>query len=215
MSSIKFAYLTGAAVLGLALGMASNAMGAEDIQTMAQREFTAGFAGDTQALKRGMSACEEALGQNPGNVDAMVWHGAGTYFQAGQAAAQGDYGAAEELTRKGMGEMDKAVDLQPDSVSVRTTRGLVLANAARFGAPGPHSLFTTAAGDLEKVILLAGEGWQQMPAPLRAQILLGLADSCDATGEKDKAKSAMERLVAEHADTPQAKRASEWLESNS
>jgi hypothetical protein len=214
VSSIKFAYLTGAAVLGLALGMASNVIGAEDIQTMAQREFTAGFAGDTEAFNRGMSACERALGENAENVDAMVWHGAGTYFQAGQAAEQGDYDAAEELMHKGMGEMNKAVDLQPNRVSVRITRGLVLSNAARFGAPEPHSLFAAAAVDFEKVLALVGEGWQYMPAPLRAQILLGLADSCDATGQKDQARDSMKRLVAEHADTPQAKRAAEWLESN-
>jgi hypothetical protein len=214
MKMIRFAYLAWAAVLFLALGVASNIMGAELFQQAVEREFMAGFQGDAAALARGMNLCEEALAEDPNNADALVWHGTGLYFGAGEAAKNGDYESAAELMHRGLGEMDKAVTLQPGNSSVRVTRGMTLLNAARYGAPNPESLFATVTTDFEKVIASAGDGWPRLPAPLRAEVLFGLAEACHGTGDAAKAKIYMERVTAEHAGTPQAERAQAWLAKN-
>lgn len=214
MRVIRVTYFAGAAVLGLALGMAWNMMGAESFEQAAEREFTAGFQGDAEALARGMKLCEKALASDPENAGALAWHGAGLYFHAGQAAAKGDYEGAGELMQNGAAEMDKAVSLEPGNAAVRITRGMTMLNAARFGAPEPQSLYQTVTEDFEKVIAVAGSGWPQLPAGLRAELLQGLADAYQGIGQPAKAKIFMKRVAAEHPGTPQAGRAEKWLAAN-
>ena len=50
-------------------------------------DFFAGFRGDAARLEKGMKRCEEELATNPTNADALVWHGAGLMFMAGQAGS--------------------------------------------------------------------------------------------------------------------------------
>ena len=47
--------------------------------------FFAGFAGNEDALQRGMAICEETLEVNPDYPPALVWQAAGWQFQSGMA----------------------------------------------------------------------------------------------------------------------------------
>src|SRR5258708_2410282 len=71
--------------------------------------FFAGFAGNGTALVKGMKMCEDALAENPKHAEAMVWHGAGLYVQAGKAFQGGDQQKGMELYQRGMKELDEAV----------------------------------------------------------------------------------------------------------
>jgi len=51
--------------------------------------FFAGFAGDAASLEKGMKICEDILTTNPQNAEAMVWHGAGQFYQSGVAFRNG------------------------------------------------------------------------------------------------------------------------------
>src|SRR5258705_13759152 len=57
-------------------------------------DFFAGFRGDAARLEKGMTRCEEELATNPTNADALVWHGAGLMFMAGQAGEREGFAAA-------------------------------------------------------------------------------------------------------------------------
>ena len=57
-------------------------------------DFFAGFRGDAARLERGMKRCEEALAADPNHADALVWHGAGLMFLAGEAGARRDFQTA-------------------------------------------------------------------------------------------------------------------------
>jgi len=35
-----------------------------------------------------MKACEETLAQNPKHAEALVWHGAGLFYQSGKAVSE-------------------------------------------------------------------------------------------------------------------------------
>src|SRR5262245_25743879 len=96
-------------------------------------DFFAGFRGDAARLQRGMKRCEEALAADPGNADALVWHGAGLMFLAGEAAARQDFQTAIERATRGREEMDRADRLAPDSLSVLLVRAVTLnASAPRI-----------------------------------------------------------------------------------
>ena len=53
-------------------------------------DFFAGFAGNKELLARGMAACEKTLAGDPNHAEALVWHGAGLYYQGGQLRAKED-----------------------------------------------------------------------------------------------------------------------------
>src|SRR5579864_3490088 len=98
--------------------------------------FFAGFAGDTASLDKGMKICEGALATDPKNAEALVWHGSGLFYQAGQAFQKGDQQAGMQFWQRGLKEMDDAVAIAPNSLGVRIPRGAVLLNGSRFvGSP--------------------------------------------------------------------------------
>jgi len=53
--------------------------------------FRGFFAGDKAAFARAMALCEARLAENPDHAQALVWHGNGLLFRAGEAFAAGDY----------------------------------------------------------------------------------------------------------------------------
>ena len=98
----------------------SQAAGQERFDLKVRNYFFAGFAGDAESLQKGISMCEEALASDPKNAQALVWHGSGMYFQAGQAFQKGDQEKGMSLYQRGMQEMDQAVVV----VAIRVEPGL-------------------------------------------------------------------------------------------
>ena len=97
-----------------------------------RNDFFAGFAGDEDALERAMKISGETISTNPEHAEALVWHGAGLYYKAGNAFQSGDNAKGMELYRKAFAEMDKAVKLAPNQVGVRIPRGAALLAATAF-----------------------------------------------------------------------------------
>ena len=104
----------------------SSAVRQERFDLKVRNYFFAGFSGDAESLTTGMKMCEEALATDPKSAQALVWHGAGFYFQAGQAFPKNDQQHGMEWYQRGIKEMDEAVALQPDSAAVRIPLGSVL-----------------------------------------------------------------------------------------
>src|ERR1700731_4727258 len=77
--------------------------------------FFAGFAGDAALLEKGMKLCEDILANDPKNAEAMVWHGAGQFYQSGVAFRNGDQQSGIELSRRGLTQMDDATEIAPDN----------------------------------------------------------------------------------------------------
>ena len=71
-------------------------------------------------------ASPSTLAATPDHAEALVWHGGGLVFLAGQAFQRGDTATGMERFGKGLGEMNKAVELAPDRVGVRVPRGATL-----------------------------------------------------------------------------------------
>jgi len=162
-----------------------------------REDFFAGFAGDQARLDRAMKACDDALAANPDHAEALVWRGAGVFFQAGVAFRSGDVAKGMGLYTQGLNEMARAVSLAPDNVGVRIPRGAVLLEASR-GMPNPkqaESLIRTAVDDYERALELQNAYFSSLSDHARGELLFGLADGWARLGDKEKAASYFQRLT--------------------
>lgn len=178
--------------------------------------YFAGFSGNAEALEKAMKATDATLKENPKHAEAMVWHGSGVYFLAGQAFQKGDVQKGMEMAQKGIAMMDEAVALAPDSIGVRAPRGAVLISATRF-QQGPHvkPLLERAAADYAHMYKLQEAILDKLGTHPRGELLMGLADATARMGDKEKAKSLYERVAADLPGTPYERYAKEWLEKGS
>jgi tetratricopeptide (TPR) repeat protein len=178
-----------------------------------RNDFFAGFTGNQQALDRAMKMCEEALAKDPKNAEAMVWHGAGTFYRSGQAYQAGDMAKGQELWQRGLGEMDQAVQLAPDRVGVRIPRGATLLTAAR-NLPNPamaRPLIETAVGDYEHALAVQQARFDSLGVHPRGELLLGLADGYARLGKDEQAKTYFERIRSALPGSVYAVSADKWL----
>src|SRR5258705_12551242 len=79
-------------------------------------DFFAGFRGDAARLEKGMKRCEEELATNPTNADALVWHGAGLMFMAGQAGERHGFATATQRAPRGRRGMEGGGQSAPHSL---------------------------------------------------------------------------------------------------
>lgn len=197
-----------------AIAAALTLSSAERFDHLVRGDYFAGFAGNTEALERGMKASEEALKENPKHAEALVWHGAGLFFLAGQAFQKKDTAKGMELFGKGMGEMKTAVELEPNSIGVRVPRAAVLSSAARnMQGDLAKQLFESVIEDYTTVYRLQEKRIDQMGVHPKGELLFGLADAYSRTGAPDKAEIYFNLLKEKLPNTPYAKRADKWLET--
>ncbi len=189
---------------------------AEALDEAIRKDFQAGFSGDPSALDKAMKATEEALVKNPKHAEALVWHGAATFFLCGQAYQAGDMVKGAELWDRGLKEMADAVLLEPENIGVMSIRAGTLMGAARHPMMPPDmgaQLLEVAVPDNEKILALHKDGFANLPAGYRAELLLNIAEGWDMLGKEDKARPYFERLGKELPDTEPGKRAAAWLEA--
>jgi tetratricopeptide (TPR) repeat protein len=180
--------------------------------TVVRADMFAGLAGDAERFARAMEACERTLAREPKHPEALVWHGAGLFFQAGQAFQQGEMAKGGPLWDRGLAEMNEAVSLAPDSLAVVIPRGAVLLQAARFVPPSmAEPLLKTAVGDYEHVLALQRSYFQTLGDHAKGELLFGLADGYARLGDEPQARIYFERLIAEAPTSGQAPRGRAWI----
>lgn len=160
-------------------------------------DFFAGFAGNQAALDRAMKTCEDQLAENPKHAEAMVWHGSGTMFIAGQAFRKGDYAAGGQLWGQALKEMDNAVSLDPENVAVLIPRGATLLSASGNVPPERGKpLLDKGVGDYEKVREIQQPFFDKLSGHSRGELLFGLADGYNRMDRKDEARATFQALLA-------------------
>ncbi|MFN3326509.1 MAG: histidine kinase [Bryobacteraceae bacterium] len=102
---------------------------------LVRNDLFAGLMGDQGALDRAMAKTESVLASNPDHAEALVWHGAGLLRRSGLHFEKGDFHAGQDLWAKGISEMNRAVELEPDNVGVRIPRGATYLAVSRFVPP--------------------------------------------------------------------------------
>lgn len=170
----------------------------ERFDTRVRADFFDGFAGDRVAFERAMALCERTLKDNPKHPEALVWHGSGLLFRAGEAFGAGNAQEGERLWARGLGEMDEAVELAPDSVGVLIPRGATLLETSRYAPPElARPLLERAVGDYTKVRALQEPIFATLSAHARGELLFGLAEGLYRLGETDKARRYFQSVLDE------------------
>lgn len=177
-----------------------------------RNDFFAGFGGNHEAFARGMKVAAETIAENPNHAEALVWHGAGLYFQAGMAFQSGDSNKGMEFYRKGMGQMDKAVELAPDNIGVRIPRGAALLAATSMQPMDDRvrGEVKRAIDDYQRSFNLQKDHLEKLGEHPLGQLLLGLGDGYSRVGENEKAKPYFEMIEAKLPGSAWAKRAAAW-----
>jgi tetratricopeptide (TPR) repeat protein len=203
-----------AALVGFAASQ-QRADSQERFDMKVRNDFFAGFAGNPPALDRAMKMCEDLLAQNPKNAEALVWHGAGTFYQSGQSFQAGDAAKGRELWQRGLQEMDQAVALAPDRISVRIPRGATLLTASlTLSNPAmARPLIETGVADFERTLDLQKTYFATLGTHPRGELLLGLADGYARLGNTTQARGYFERIRATLPGSPYAASADKWLTS--
>jgi len=134
--------------------------------------------GDREAFDHAMNLCEETLAKNSRHAQAMVWHGSGLLFLAGQAFQSNDVSTGIDLWQRGLKTMNDAVALEPDNIAVLIPRGASLLPASRYDpdATEAKEMLQTGVADYEKVLLMQKPYFQTLSIHSRGELLFGLAD---------------------------------------
>lgn len=165
-----------------------------------RQDFFDGIRGDTAALDRAMKACEDMLAKNPKHGEALVWHGAGLVSRAALAFRAGDAQTGMPLWMTGLGEMDRAVALEPNNVGVRIPRGAVLfASAPNVPEPQRTQLLNNAVADYEATLALQEPHFAKLTLHSREQLLYGLTDGYALLGALPKAQAMFGRMQRDAA----------------
>jgi tetratricopeptide (TPR) repeat protein len=182
--------------------------------TAVRADFFAGFGGDRARFERAMEVCERVLAETPAHAEALVWHGSGLIFQAGQAFAGGDTARGTQLWQRGLEEMGEAVRLEPENAAVLIPRGAVLLQATRTSPPEiGRPLLELAVADYEKVLAIQAPYFHTLGDHPKGELLFGLADGSARLGRMDKAREYFNRLLEQAPASGQAPRARVFIET--
>jgi tetratricopeptide (TPR) repeat protein len=220
---MKRALLSLSATLGLLLGFCSQPreIRAADSQPRLEKQiredFYAGFRGDHAALDRAMAAAQKVLDAQPAHAEALVFLGSATLVLSGRAFLDdNDMQKGMELWEKGNAMMDKAVELQPDNIEVCNQRGMTLLVASRkVPSDWQPAMLEKSLTDFTRIRDICNDGFSALPERVRGELLASLADGYDRSGDKDKSRAQLERIVKELPGTEYARRAEAWLQDPS
>lgn len=190
-------------------------LGAQETPRFDQRvrnDFFAGFTGDDKALQRGLQLTEKILAANPKHAEAMVWRGTGLFSLAGTHFRSGDGEKGMQYYQQGVALMDEAVRLEPENLGVRIPRGAISLSAVRSLPPEIAPQFVKrAAADYGKAYELQKGALDKLGVHPRGELLLGLADIYELSGDAAKSKAMLETVVKTMQGTVYGQRAAKWL----
>jgi len=211
MRTKKLVYFILAATLGLGLSKAQ-----QRFDHLVRNDFFAGFAGNKEALARAIATAEKILADHPNHAEALVWHGAGVFFQSGQLFRAGNAEKGMELYQQGLAEMDLAVKLEPDNIGVRIPRGAGLLGAARFmGANNPvvPALLERALSDHMRAYEIQKDTIDRLAEHPKGELLFALGDVNSRLGMPAEAEKFFQLILEKLPNTPYAKRAAAWMQT--
>ena len=176
--------------------------------------FFAGFAGNQDALQRGMAMCEETLAADPDHPGALVWQASGWFYESSFAFARGDSEAGMALYNKAVAQFDRAVALAPNSLETLIPRAAVYLSTAPYVAHAPTrtSLLETVVGDYTKALELQKPYFDSISVHGRGELLGALASALWLLERRDEAQVYLSRIIAELPDSPYALMAQQQLD---
>jgi mono/diheme cytochrome c family protein len=192
---------------------ASSVVASEKLSAQVITDLFNGIGGNAAALQRGFEVTAQIIAANPNHAEALAWHGAATLFKSSTE----NLSALERIGffQRGTKEMDSAVGMAPDNISVRMARGTVLRiltpGMPRLGnVPG---LIENARLDYQRMFDLQKDRLDSLgPHPL-GELLQGLAELNSRQGKTEEAERYYGMIQTMLKGTEYATRASEWMQT--
>jgi hypothetical protein len=177
-----------------------------------REDFFAGFEGDSDSLERAMKACETVLASEPKHAEAMVWLGSGQIFLSGQNFSKGKVADGMKFWQTGLGNMDKAVELEPDNIGVLIPRAAVLIPASRnLPEIVKKPVLEGVLKNFEHVYDMQKNSLDKIGEHPLGELRMGLAEVYRALGRGDDSKTQLEAVLKELPKTDYATEATKWL----
>jgi len=176
--------------------------------------FFAGFAGNQDALQRGMAMCEETLAEDPDHPGALVWQASGWFYESSFAFAEGDPETGMALYDKSVAQFDRAVALAPDSLETLIPRAAVYLSVAPYvtHAPTRNQLLETVIGDYTKALKLQEPYFDTISLHGQGELLGALAEALWLLERRDEAQVYLSRIIDELPESPYALMAQRQLD---
>jgi tetratricopeptide (TPR) repeat protein len=203
-----------AGLLALALSAGQAPAGQARFDYLVRGDFFAGLAGDQARMEKARALCERTLADNPKHPEALVWHGAILFAEAGRAFQSGDAARGGELFGRAIQEMNDAVTLSPDNPGVLIPRAAVLIEGTRQMPPdAARPLLESAVANYEHVLDVQAPVWSRLSDHAKGELLFGLAEGSARLGRQEKARAYFQRLIADAPSSGEAPGAKQWLET--
>ena len=201
-------------LLTVLLGVTAGAQEAQRFDEKVRELFFAGFAGNEDALRRGMAIVEESLAADPEHPDALAWQASGWFFQSGTAFTQGDWETGMALFERSLAQFDRAVALAPDSFQTLIPRAATLLGAAPYvtHAPTRNEFLEKVVGDYTKVLELQEPYFDSLTVHSRGELLGALAEALWLQEKRDEAQVYLSRIITDLPDSPYALMAQRQLD---
>ena len=176
--------------------------------------FFAGFAGNQDALQRGMAMCEETLAEDPDHPGALVWQASGWFYESSFAFAEGDQEAGMALYNKSVAQFNRAVALAPDSLETLIPRAAVYLSVAPYitHAPTRNQLLETVVGDYTKALKLQEPYFDTISLHGQGELLGALAEALWLLERREEAQVYLSRIIDELPESPYALMAQRQLD---
>jgi tetratricopeptide (TPR) repeat protein len=183
--------------------------------TWVREDTFAGFmADDMVRFERGMQKTQEYIKEDPNNMAAVNWLGAGTMYRAVRAFDAGDAAKGDQLFSEAVAMIDKASAAAPDDVGIHATAGGTL---ILFASRLPERHYRTAvekARDHYAVVYKAQEAMiDKFPLHLKGEALAGIAEAEFRLGNLEAANTYLRKIATGMPGTRYAQIADTWIKS--
>lgn len=164
-----------------------------------------GVAGNNDAVDKGFTCFERILQTDPSNAVALVYRGSLWTLRARDA--WWPFTKMKDVD-KGVDEMDKAVDLAPDNISVRLVRGINSVNL-----PSMFHRLPVALKDFEH--LMNDAKFAGFNPHLQSTIYCWAGIAYNNDGQTTKAKELLQKAVSADPNSETARKAENELKKTS
>ncbi len=164
-----------------------------------------GVAGNDDAVDKGFACLDKVLQIDPSNAAALVYRGSLWTLRARDA--WWPFTKMKDVD-KGVDEMDKAVDLAPDNVTVRLVRGI---NSVQL--PSMFHRLPIALKDFE--YMMSDARFAGFNPHLQATIYCWAGIAYNSDGQTSKAKELLQKAISVDPNSETARKAENELKKSS
>ena len=174
-------------------------------EKLAMAYFSRASNGDTDAVGPAKDAFEKLTELAPARAEYRCYLGSVIVMKGRDAS----FPITKAIhVNNGLEEMDKAVQMAPDNVTIRLTRA-----STCLALPDLFGRTATALADLEHLDQLQAKTPTSLNPPTHAHVLLLLGKAYERSDNQDKAKRCWQKAVAVGADSKAALAAAKLLAS--